>query len=117
MLNPWLGIGFVLAVLGGLLGGLCLYQRFAAPHPELVRKLLHMVMGLVTLSFPWLFDAAWPVLLLAGLSIAGLLTPFRNLGSVIGGVARFSLGEVYFPLAVAVLFLLFLTETEPAPGH
>jgi phytol kinase len=46
-----------------------------------------------------------------------LLTPFRNLGSVIGGVARFSLGEVYFPLAVAVLFLLSLAETDAAPGH
>ena len=46
----------VLLALGVLLGGLTLCRRWAAPHPELLRKLLHAGMGLVTLSFPWLFD-------------------------------------------------------------
>jgi phytol kinase len=115
-MNPWLGIGLVLAALGGLLLGLRLYQRLAAPHPEWVRKLLHLGMGLVTLSFPWLFDAGWPVYLLAGASLAGLLAVRLlqglkdSLGQVIGGVGRFSLGELYFPLAVAVLFYLFQRE-------
>jgi phytol kinase len=72
MVNPLLGIALVLAVLAGLMGGLRLYQTLAAPHPELVRKLLHMGMGLTTLSLPWLFDAAWPVLVLAGLSVVAL---------------------------------------------
>jgi phytol kinase len=116
MVNPWLGMALVLAVLGGLLGGLRLYQHFGSPHPELVRKILHLGMGLVTLTFPWLFHAAWPVLLLASVSI-GVLVALSvvgclksALGSVVGGVARFSLGEIYFPLAVTVLFLLFLRE-------
>jgi phytol kinase len=118
MMAPWLGIALVLAVLGGLMAGLRIYQRLAAPHPEVVRKFLHVGMGLVTLSFPWLFDRAWPVLVLAFLSVA-LLTSLRlvgvlkkGLGSIVGGVARASLGEIYFPVAVAVLFLLFLRHED-----
>jgi phytol kinase len=67
-MNPWLGIALVLALLGGLMAGLRVFKQRCSPHPELVRKLLHVGMGLVTLSFPWLFKAVWPVLLLAGLS-------------------------------------------------
>jgi len=110
----WGGIGLVLATLGGLMGSLRLYQRLGSPHPELVRKLLHLGMGLVTLSFPWLFSEAWPVLLLAGVAILGLLSirvvgcVKDRLGTVLGGVKRVSLGEVYFPLAIALLFVLYL---------
>ncbi len=114
MLNPWLGIVLVLAILGGLLPVLRLYQRLAAPHPELVRKLLHISMGLVTLFFPWMFAESWPVLTLAGLSLV-LMLALRHLrslrgtvGQVTGGVGRLSYGEVYFPIAVAVLFQLYL---------
>ena len=123
MIGPWPGMALVLSALGGLMGGLRLYQRLASPHPEVVRKLLHMGMGLVTLSFPWLFDQTWPVLVLAVLSIA-LLTSVRlvaglksSLGSVVSGVARASLGEIYFPVAVAVLFVLFVHNGETPFGR
>src|SRR5437868_3151074 len=122
MVNPWPAMALVLAVLGGLLVGLRLVQRVASPHPELTRKLVHMGMGLVTLTFPWLFDEAWPVLTLAGLSVVLLLSlrlvkVLRSgLGSVLGGVGReSSLGEVYFPVAVAVLFVLYLYDNNSHP--
>jgi phytol kinase len=121
--NPILGIIFVLAILGGLMGGLRLYQTLAAPHPELVRKLLHIGMGLTTLSLPWLFDTAWPVLVLAGLSIVALgalriLSNFRaGLGNVLSAVARSSLGEIYFPMAVTALFLLYLYVDPENPAR
>ncbi len=121
MVNPWIGMALVLAFLGGLMGGLRAYQTLGSPHPELVRKLLHMGMGLVTLTFPWLFDESWPVLTLAGLSIVGLLslrfarTLGGGLGSVVAGVNRVSLGEIYFPIAVAILFVLFLNEDPEKP--
>ncbi len=112
MLNPWLGIGLVLLLLGALTVGLRLYQHYASPHPELVRKLLHVPMGLITLSFPWLFDESWPVIVLALIAIAWLAAlrlyaPLTQLlGSVLGGVKRRSLGEIYFPLSVGLLFLM-----------
>lgn len=115
--NPWLGISLVMAILGSLMVGLRFYQHRFSPHPELVRKLLHVPMGLIALTFPWLFHSALPVVLLAGLAVAWLLAlrfyqPLKQqLGSVLGGVERRSLGEIYFPLAVSLLFLF--SEGDP----
>ncbi len=110
MPNPWLGIGLVLGLLAVVFAALRVLQRLVAPHPEVVRKLMHVGMGLATLSFPWLFADVWPVLLLGGLSI-GALAAVRlvrrlqsGLGSVLGGVARESFGEFYFVISVGCLF-------------
>jgi phytol kinase len=128
-MTPLFGMALVLLTLGGLLGGLTLYRRLGAPHPELLRKLLHVGMGLTTLAFPFLFDEAWPVLVLGALSVLLLLlTRFisglkANVGQVVGGVSRFSLGEIYFPIAVAILWLLYLygepagASEDSSPSH
>jgi phytol kinase len=112
-------MGLVVGTLGALVGGLRLVQVWANPHPELVRKVLHVGMGLVAVSFPWLFDSSWPVLVLGVLSLGGMVL-MRTVGSlratvgnVVGAVGRASLGEVYFPLAIAILWLLFLYEDYP----
>ena len=118
MVNPWLGMGMVLGVFGMLMAGLQAYRRSSPKDPEVVRKLLHLGMGLVTLSFPWVFTSAWPVLLLAGLFAIGLAAVrisrpmHRLLGGVIGEVHRQSLGEIYFPLAVGLVF--YLSRGDPA---
>jgi phytol kinase len=113
MMNPWLGITLVLAILAGVMTTLRWVNHRFAPHPEIVRKSLHLGMGLTTLTFPWLFDQSWPVLVLAGVTVPGLLLVRRSgrlkarLGGVIDGVQRTeSLGEIYFPLGVAGLYLL-----------
>ena len=109
-MNPWLGIGSVMVVLVVFLAGLRSLQRHFAFHPELTRKMVHVGMGLVTLSFPYLFHETWPVLILALSSIVllgsvRLYAPVqRELGSVLGGVDRASLGEIYFPVAVSTVF-------------
>lgn len=108
----WLSIAFVLATLGGVVVTLYQWQQRASPHPELVRKLLHIPMGLMTLSFPWLFDTVLPVLIVGSLAIAILLAlryyaPLANrFGQVLGGVKRRSWGEIYFPISVMLLFTL-----------
>jgi len=102
----------VLALLGALAGALRFWQVKRAPHPELVRKLLHVGMGLVTLSFPWIFRSPWPVVALAALAVGAMLAlrhvaPLRaKLGDVVHGVGRDSGGEIYFPIAVALVFTL-----------
>lgn len=109
-MNPWVGILGVLVVLGALMGALRIFQgRLPA---ELSRKGVHVGMGLVCLAFPWIFHDKWPVIVLAVLAIAGLaLVRFvpllrRQIGGVLGGVERLSLGEFYFPAAVATVFVL-----------
>ena len=62
--------------LGSSLSSLCSPRpgeaepRGGRHHPETVRKVLHVSMGLTTLGFPWLFDERWPVLVLASLAYA-----------------------------------------------
>jgi phytol kinase len=110
--EPWLAIALLMAAFVALIGGLALFHRARAPESETVRKLLHVVSGLLTLTFPFLFADRWPVLLLTGLSatlIAAMkwLRPVRaRLGHVVGGDDRATLGEIYFPIAVAIVFWL-----------
>jgi phytol kinase len=112
MIDPGIGVVLMLAALGMWMAVLRLIQAWLRPHPEVVRKLMHVGMGLTVLAFPWLFDAVWPVLLVIVLSLV-LLAAVRfvsglqaRLGSVLGGVARQSLGEFYFAISVAALFVL-----------
>jgi phytol kinase len=69
-------------------------------------------MGLITASFPWLFDQVWPVLLLAASSLAVLVlvrsgfSATRSVRGVLHGVERSSWGELLFPVSVALLFVL-----------
>ena len=109
-LPPWIGITLVLIALVGLMVMLRVYGRKRRPHPEIMRKLLHVGMGLVTLSFPWIFTETWPAWVLAAISVL-LLTATkvpnplqRKLGGVIDGVDRSSFGEIYFPISVALIF-------------
>ncbi len=105
-MQPWLGILIFLGAFVVLWALLAVYRKLLVPNPEVVRKLMHVGMGLLTLSLPWLFDRPWPVMVLAGICIV-LLTAakfIKPLGDVIGGVERASLGDVYFPISVAILF-------------
>jgi phytol kinase len=120
MMNPWLAIAVVLAAFGTLLVSLRLYQKWGNPHPELLRKILHVGMGLVAVAFPWLFDRLWPVLVLGVLSLTGMIALRTvkalagGVGTIVSGVHRVSLGELYFPLAIAIQWYLYLYEGGPA---
>ncbi|MDX2081021.1 MAG: hypothetical protein SFU53_09575 [Terrimicrobiaceae bacterium] len=111
-MNPWLGMALVLGALGLLMGTFRLLQGRLSP--ELSRKGVHVGMGLVCLTFPWLFQESWPVVILALLAVLSLAAvrflPFlrQHLGGVLGGVERKSLGEFYFPMAVAAVFVFSL---------
>src|SRR5687768_4843777 len=61
-----LGIAATVAAFAVLAGGIAVSRRRTDAHPELSRKFLHVGMGCVVLSFPWLFTRGrpWPVLLM-----------------------------------------------------
>jgi phytol kinase len=108
----WLGISLSATAFAMLVAALKLYAAAATPHPETVRKLLHVGAGLLTLPFPFLFADVWPVLLLTGgttIFLAAVrLAPrvrcrFRNVVEV---SSRTTFGELYFPVSVAVVFWL-----------
>ncbi len=114
--NPWLAIAAFLAGFLVLFGGLHLYARVTTARPESTRKAFHTGSGALTLAFPFVFRETWPVLLLTGASallIAGVkfLPALRaRLGHVTNRVERPTLGELYFPLSVALLFWLTLGQ-------
>jgi phytol kinase len=86
-------------------------------QPEVVRKGLHMSLGLTALSFPWLFDTAWPVVLVAGASALAFLAfrsrfpLFRRLADAMHGLKRVSVGEYCFVAATCIVFAL--AEDDP----
>lgn len=114
--NPALGMGAELLALTLLLLALRGCQRRVALTPEASRKLFHIGGGLTTLSFPWLFQAWWPPLALLPLTVGTLLALKHlrglrgGLGRVLYGIERESLGEVYMPLSITLVWLL-------AAGH
>ena len=116
----WLAVTGVLAALLALFAALGAWQRLGNPHPELVRKSAHVGMGLVTLSFPWLFAQPLPVWVLCAGSIAMLAAmrwwrPLRpSLGGVMGRVERDGGGEFYFAFSVALVFWLSCRFASPS---
>ena len=110
MIHPWLGIAGVLGALVGLFAALWVVKRWLGAPPELLRKLMHVGMGLVVLTFPWVFHQQWPVTLLVATAVIGLLfvrfvPRLRDgIGTILNSVQRPSLGEIYFPLSVGIVF-------------
>ena len=110
--NTWLAMAVMLGAFLALYGLLHLYARATAARPETTRKMFHTGSGVLTLAFPFLFQATWPVLVLTGASAAFIaavkfLPALRtHAGQVAHRVERSTLGEVYFPVSVALLFWL-----------
>src|SRR5262245_59802435 len=66
LVNPMASSALLVSSFCALTTGLLALQRHYRLHPELVRKLVHIGMGLATLSLPWLFASAWSVVVLTG---------------------------------------------------
>lgn len=110
-MNPYLAMLFIAGMLGGLMVGLRFLQKRFELNAEVSRKLMHVIMGLVTLNLPWLFTKNWPVVslaLLTALALFGLKHSKLkdDLGQVLHAVKRSSYGDLAFPLAVATVFVL-----------
>ena len=93
-----LSLGLVVAAGLTAMAGLAALRPLLAGHPEVLRKAMHVVTGLLALSFPWLFESAWQGLAAAAAGVLVLCAakrwPYlrRRLGGVVDGVARQSHG-------------------------
>ena len=80
-------------------------------HPEWQRKMLHIGLGLTSLSFPWIFSDVWQVAALCITAIFILLLirtipSLRNsVGKSIYDVKRSSLGELLFALSLSLIHI------------
>jgi phosphatidate cytidylyltransferase/phytol kinase len=82
--------------------------HFLRIKAEYTRKFVHIVSGLLTLTFPLLLTNQWLVLGLC-VSFAGLLLGSMALGFLpsINAVDRFTLGSLAYPTAVYGTFLVY----------
>ena len=108
-------LGKIVAVIAALLGFLLTTSALGTRlrlHSEIKRKILHAGLGLSTLFFPLIFSQAWEIGLLSALIIAIMMIIRTRpalrcqAGSSLYGVERSSFGEVFFVIAVLVLFLV-----------
>ena len=84
-----------------------LWRRFGHPDPEWTRKLVHTGGGLASLLYPWLIYSPWVVLGMALVASGVLAAAGRgHLLSSVHGVNRRSQGSEYYPLAVALVYVL-----------
>lgn len=112
MLPAWLGIGVVMLMLGIVQGAVAAIGRRYDAHPEIMRKAVHITMGLVCMTFPWIFSETWPAIVLS--LIAGIwllatkaIPSLRDaLGSAINGTSRDSAGDIFFCAGIGLLFWL-----------
>lgn len=110
MTEPWVGVGLVLAAFGALLAIFSIIAPLL--QPEVLRKGIHISMGLTTLSFPWLFETPWPVVMVSGASAIAFLClrarflVFRRLANAMQGIQRVSVGEYCFVAATCIVFIL-----------
>ncbi len=97
---------------GLMLGCLVMLSGRIRGTPELRRKVVHVGMGLVCLTFPWIFEDSRAVWMLAVVATLGLLAlrvvpRWRHgIGGALHGVGRRSVGELLFAPAVALVFEL-----------
>jgi phytol kinase len=110
MTEPWIGVGLVMATFAALLAVFSIIGPLL--QPEVLRKGLHISMGLTTLSFPWLFDNAWPVVLVAAASTIAFIgfrarvRLFRRLAIAMKRIKRVSVGEYCFLAGTCIVFVL-----------
>jgi phytol kinase len=110
----------IIAILVALVGLITLSARMVNKGKikgESARKMVHVGMGIICLTFPWLFQKAMPVYVLAAVAVVSILimrvTKLRNsLGASLFSVKRLSVGELIFPIAVAWLFALNLENQK-----
>jgi len=95
----------VLAVFYALVVAVEIWHRRAHPPIEWTRKMVHFGTGLLACAFPWWFDSPWTLLAVAAVGGAPIFVARARGGlQSIFGVERRSFGDVYFPIAIFILF-------------
>ncbi|MCY4224337.1 MAG: hypothetical protein OXF06_05815 [Bacteroidetes bacterium] len=111
-LSPFLAMVLCLGMFAMLMGGLKLLEKKAHVHQEILRKGVHVGSGILALPLPWIFDEVWPVIIIGTLITSTLIAARtvpslrRTVGTVMGGVQRNTIGEIYFVISVVILFLI-----------
>ncbi len=107
-MNNWLGfliaIVYIFAIVG-LGEGLRRWREYSS---NFTRKVIHIGVGMLSWALPFLFDNPWPfVLACVAFMVINFLDWRYGFVAAMASGDRSNLGTVYFPLAAAVVALIF----------
>lgn len=86
-------------------------RRIIPSNAEISRKAVHLLGGLIALTFPVLFVSHWTVLALSvSFCVIMLITKRKGILKSVHDVERKSHGGIYYPAAVYLMFILSSTK-------
>lgn len=104
-----IAFGYIFAMIG-LAEGL---RRWRGYGSGFTRKVIHIGVGMLSWLVPFLFDSAWPFVFACLVFVVINLLDYRfGFMAAMASSDRSNLGTVYFPLAAAVVAIVFW-ETPP----
>ncbi len=111
MIIEWESILFVLVTLFLVMLIIKIIEEKTNINGEIKRKMLHVSMGLIMLTFPYIFNSAFSVGLLGIIAVIFMYilkhTKLKQtIGTVLYSVDRESMGEIFFIISVFLLFYL-----------
>lgn len=111
MVIEWKSMLFVVVILFIALLAIKLIEKRTNLKGEIKRKLFHVTMGLVMLTFPYIFSSSFSVGILGIIALI-ILYVLKNtklkhtVGTVLYSVERESMGEIFFVISVFLIFYL-----------
>lgn len=111
MVIEWKSMLFVVAILFIALLAIKLIEKRTNLNGEIKRKLFHVTMGLVMLTFPYIFSSSLSVGILGIIALI-IMYVLKNtklkqtVGTVLYSVERESMGEIFFVISVFLIFYL-----------
>lgn len=111
-LQPWLMLAVAAAILVVFTTAEVLRKYTTAPI-EVTRKFVHIIAGLITLSFPWLFSSHVSVLILSlGFLVLLLISQRYHFLDSINGIRRKSFGSLAYPVIIYICFWVYQQKDD-----
>lgn len=112
-MNNFVGLLIAFGYIFAVIGLAEVLRRQRGYGTGFTRKFIHIGVGMLSWLVPFLFDSAWPFVLACAVFILINLLDYRvGFFSAMASSDRTNLGTVYFPLAAAVVAVIFW-DTPP----
>ena len=107
-MNNLIGLLISLVYIIGVLGIAEILRRAFGYGGEFTRKFVHVGVGMLIWLVPFLFDSPWPFVVAAlAFAVIDLLDWHYGIFTFMATADRANLGTVYFPIAAAIVALVF----------
>jgi phytol kinase len=107
-MSPWLGLLIAFTYIFGIIGAAEGLRRWRGYGSDFTRKVIHIGVGMLSWALPSLFSSPWPFVAACALFMVINLLDWRyGFFAAMSSADRSNLGTVYFPLAAAIVALLF----------